>query len=273
MKTINIKNIVLLSSAVLLVGTSCKKGCTDPNALNYDDSAKKMDNSCEYEEESEESDINLKFYHELDGQSFAFNQNFTDDFGNMCTFTRAEMYISNPVYWDDQGGEIASPAEYILISPDETTYPLGTLPQDTHVHTMDLTIGVDSVANAGDPAGYSADHALAYQTPSMHWNWNSGYIFMAIEGHVDTSGNGLYEAGEDFIMHVGMNSMRREVVGLMAHFNTVEGQTHNIELDINWAELVAGINLKTDNSSHTMDNMSLAAAVANNAPNAITIHP
>lgn len=271
----NIKNkkyIVAVGAAILLMGSSCRKGCTDPNALNYDDRAKKMDDSCEYEEEPAEASINLNFYHMLGSQSFAFNQDFNDDFGNMCEFTRAEMYLSNPVYKDDQGVQLAAPAEYMLISPDEGTYSIGTLPANTHVHTMDLFVGIDTTANASDPAGYSSSHALAYQSPSMHWNWNSGYIFIAIEGHVDIDGNGSYDAGEDFIMHVGMNSMRRTVTGLLAHFNTVEGQTHNIELDIDWAELVAGIDLSVDNSSHTMDNMPLATAVADNSANAVVMH-
>ncbi|MCB9189883.1 MAG: hypothetical protein H6599_11460 [Flavobacteriales bacterium] len=272
MKNKNKKYIVMLGAAMALFSTSCRKGCTDPNALNYDDRAKKEDNSCEYESEPEDADINLKFYHMLGTSTFAFNQDFTDDFGNMCTFTRAQMYISNPVYVDDSGDTLAAPAEYILISPDETTYSIGTLAANTHVHTMSLLIGVDTAANNDDPAGYPSGHALAYQTPAMHWNWNSGYIFIAIEGHVDTSGNGIYDAGEDFVMHVGMNSMARNVQDLIVEFNAVEGMTHNISLDIDWAELIAGINLKTDNSSHTMDNMPLAAAVANNGPNAITIH-
>lgn len=272
MKTKNTKYILLLGAAVALLGSSCKKGCTDPNALNYDDSAKKMDNSCEYATEPADSPINLKFYHMLDTATFAFNQDFTDDFGNMCAFTRAQMYLSNPTYYDDQGNVISSQAEYVLISPDAATYSMGSLPANTHVHTMDLLMGVDPVANVSDPASYSAGHALAYQSPSTHWNWNTGYIFIAIEGHVDTSGNGLYESGEDFIMHVGMDTLARDITALMAHFNTVEGQTHNIELDINWAELVSGINLKTDNSSHTMDNMPLAKSVADNSVNAITIH-
>lgn len=262
----------MLGAAVALLGSSCKKGCTDPNALNYDDRAKKMDNSCEYATEPAESPINLKFYHQLDGSTFAFNQDFTDDFGHLCTFTRAQMYLSNPTFYDDQGGVISSQAEYALISPDASTYSFGSLPANTHVHTMDFMIGVDSVANISDPAGYPNGHALAYQSPSVHWNWNTGYIFIAIEGHVDTSGNGLYESGEDFIMHVGLDTMAREITGLLAEFNTVEGMTNNISFDINWAELVAGIDLKADNSSHTMDNKPLAAAVADNAVNAITIH-
>ncbi len=272
MKTKKITYIIAASAALALIGTSCKKGCTDPNALNYDDNAKKMDNTCEYAEDPEDASINLKFYHMLGSQSFAFNQDFVDDHGNTCTFTRAQMYLSNPEYMDDQMVEIASPAEYMLISPDETTYAMGTLSPNTHVHMMNLMMGVDTSANSGDPAGYSSDHALAYQTPSMHWNWNSGYIFIAIEGHVDIDDNGTYDTGEDFVMHVGMNSFSRTISGLMVHFNTVEGQTHNIELDIDWAELVAGIDLSTDNSTHTMDNMSLAGSVADNAVNAITVH-
>lgn len=272
MKIKNKKYIILFGAAVALLSTSCRKGCTDPSATNYDDRAKKEDNSCEYPADPEDASINLKFYHMLGSSTFAFNQDFTDDSGNMCTFTRAQMYISNPVYLDDAGDTLAAPAEYILISPDQTTYSIGTLSADTHVHTMNLLIGVDTAANNDDPAGYATGHALAYQTPSMHWNWNSGYIFIAIEGHVDIDGSGTYDSGEDFVMHVGMNSMARTVSGLMAHFNTVEGQTHNIELEIDWAELVAGIDLSTDNSTHTMDNMSLAMIVANNAVNAIVMH-
>lgn len=273
MKTKNTKYIVMLGASLALLTSSCRKGCTDPNAINYDDKAKKEDNSCEYEDTSDnDASININFTHMIGSQSFAFNQDFTDDHGNTCEFTRAQMYISNPLYFDDQGVQISAPSEYLLVSPSESTYSIGTLPAESHVHTMDLLIGVDSVANHSDPASYSSGHPLAYQSPSIHWNWNSGYIFIAIEGHVDIDGNGTYDAGEDFLMHVGMNSMARDVQGLLVDFNAVGGMTHNIQLDIDWAELVAGIDLSVDNSSHTMDNMPLAMFVANNAQNAISIH-
>lgn len=272
MKLLDIKYIIAGITVLALFTTSCKKGCTDPNAINYDDRAKKMDNSCEYEEEPPTAPINLKIYHMLDGQSFAFNQDFTDDFGNKCSFTRAQMYLSNPIYLDDQMDTIATPEAYVLVSPDENAYSFGSLTGQPHVHMMNLLVGVDATANVSDPAGYDNGHALAYQSPSTHWNWNSGYIFIAIEGKVDVDGNGTYDAGEDFLMHVGTDDMAREVNSLMAHFNVVEGMEHNIELDLNWAELVAGIDLKTENSSHTMGNVPLATKVADNSVNAITIH-
>src|SRR5690554_7496672 len=54
MKTKKLKVGVLLVMATLtLATTSCKKeGCTDPNAINYSDSAKKDDGSCKYAEVS-----------------------------------------------------------------------------------------------------------------------------------------------------------------------------------------------------------------------------
>ncbi|MFK7786140.1 MAG: DUF4856 domain-containing protein [Crocinitomicaceae bacterium] len=44
---------IVISSLVLVAGlamTSCKKGCTDPSAINYDENAKKDNNTCQYED-------------------------------------------------------------------------------------------------------------------------------------------------------------------------------------------------------------------------------
>lgn len=47
MKTVNFKFGVMLMAASLVFGaSSCKKGCTDPLAMNYDSKAKKDDGSC-----------------------------------------------------------------------------------------------------------------------------------------------------------------------------------------------------------------------------------
>jgi len=47
MKTIIISSLVLITGLTI---SSCKKGCTDPTALNYDEKAKKDNNSCVYDE-------------------------------------------------------------------------------------------------------------------------------------------------------------------------------------------------------------------------------
>ena len=44
-------------------------------------------------------------------------------------------------------------------------------------------IGPDAVANAADPAKLAADHPLNPNLNGLHWSWQGGYIFLAIEGH------------------------------------------------------------------------------------------
>ena len=46
MRTIAISSIILIAG---ITATSCKKGCTDPTAINYDEKAKKDNSSCIYE--------------------------------------------------------------------------------------------------------------------------------------------------------------------------------------------------------------------------------
>lgn len=41
--------IVLATTALAVFSSSCRKGCTDPDATNYDEQAKKDNNSCEYD--------------------------------------------------------------------------------------------------------------------------------------------------------------------------------------------------------------------------------
>ena len=47
MKTLVISSLLLTTA---LTVTSCKKGCTDPTAINYDEKAKKDNNTCQYDE-------------------------------------------------------------------------------------------------------------------------------------------------------------------------------------------------------------------------------
>ncbi len=53
--------LVLLTLGLATVITSCKKGCTDPSALNFDSNAKKDDNSCEYAVHGPQLIVKLKF--------------------------------------------------------------------------------------------------------------------------------------------------------------------------------------------------------------------
>src|SRR5205814_9014806 len=43
-------------------------------------------------------------------------------------------------------------------------------------------IGPDAAANKSDPAKFPAEHPLNPNLNGLHWSWQGGYIFMALEG-------------------------------------------------------------------------------------------
>lgn len=237
--------------AIMFVGTmlsSCKKDKDDP-----------------HDDEDHTAPIVLNINPKAGTQTFAFSTNYTDDFGTVYQFTRAEFYVSNMILKDDVGNTVFTPGKYYIIRPTTASYALGTTDAH-HFHEMELVIGVDSLTNISDPTTYTND--LAPQVPSMHWSWSSGYIFVALEGVADRTGDGIPEAAFQF--HIGTHSLRK-LLELHVHQDIVHGTTNNLNLTIDYKKFFTGIDLSDPNShTHTMDNMTLATQVFNNIDSVFT---
>jgi hypothetical protein len=108
---------------------------------------------------------------------------------------------------------------------------------------------------------FEAGHPLAMQTPSMHWDWNSGYLFMKIEGRVDTSGNGNALPVTEFFYHIGLDKMRR-TIELPGEFSIGKSSTRCVRLKCDLAVLLAAIDMRSELSTHSFDNGPLAARIA-----------
>ena len=72
------RNLILIFSCVAMIVTSCKKGCTDPLANNFDEKAKKENNSCTYTSQVEEPMLIVKL-------KFDSTQTRLDNFGQPAT--------------------------------------------------------------------------------------------------------------------------------------------------------------------------------------------
>ena len=273
MKTVKTLLILTLAGATLV--SSCKKkGCTDQDAENFDAKAKKDDGSCTYAPVVDtETDFKVMFHHMSSTQAFALNTTYVDDFGNDYQFTRTQMYISNPSFFDDNGNELGSniaPA-YALVSSAVETYNFGQVPVG-HIHSIEFLVGIDSATNHSDPSTYAIGHPLANQSPSTHWTWNSGYIFIMLEGVVDINDNGTYDSGETFLFHIGLDNYKVNVP-LMAHFNTESGIASTVHLNLDWSKFLSNIDLSIDNSTHTMGaGAALANRVKANVTSAFSLH-
>jgi hypothetical protein len=68
-------------------------------------------------------------------------------------------------------------------------------------------IGVDGTLNHLDPSAFPNESPLNISNAgTMHWGWNTGYIFLSIEGKVDTIPDGNNSFDHSFSFHIGTDS-------------------------------------------------------------------
>ena len=119
-------------------------------------------------------------------------------------------------------------------------------------------VGVDPETNHADPNLQPADSALHPGLNGLHWNWQDGYIFVAVEGRWPgaPSGNG------GFSFHLG-NDENATLVELPVRFRGGGPLTVRMVLDA--GKLLEGVNFARDgNSTHSRPGDPIAARLKAN---------
>lgn len=148
----------------------------------------------------------------------------------------------------------------------------------TQYSSLQGFIGVDSVLNHSDPSAFPNDSPLNISNAGpMHWGWNPGYIFINLEGKVDTIPDGVNNLDHSFSFHIGTDLYRRDL-----NFPTVNWQTVSatekvfpLKLDL-WKFLhnpLSSIDLKTEFLTHTgAGQQALTIKVTSNFQQALTAY-
>ncbi len=125
-------------------------------------------------------------------------------------------------------------------------------------------IGVDEATNKSNPNMYAPDHALNPQVNGLHWGWQGGYIFMALEGRWM---NGGKEDG--FSYHIA-NAPQLMTVEIPVEFRG--GRPLTVRLDLDMEHVVAGVDFVKDGSStHSREGDAAAAKVKRNIEKAFRL--
>ncbi len=124
--------------------------------------------------------VNLEFDNMLGNQVLELNTgNYINANGDDFKITTFKYYVSNLTFNKADGSQNLIPESYLLIdaADEKTTMQIiENVPAGDYV-SMDFVIGVDSVRNfAGAQTG-----ALDPEK-GMFWSWNTGYIFVMLEG-------------------------------------------------------------------------------------------
>lgn len=125
---------------------------------------------------------------------------------------------------------------------------------------LQVGIGVPVEANHGDPGRWPAGHPLNPLVNALHWSWQGGYVFFALEGYWRESN--WAGASSGFSYHVATDA-RRMTVRFLAAF-TVQATTE-VSLALDVAKLFRERKINAadgTDSTHSAADDPLATALA-----------
>jgi hypothetical protein len=120
---------------------------------------------------------------------------YKNELGQPFTITKFKYYISN-IHLHKTDSSLVSVDKYFLINedePDSKTITLTDIPTSQFTG-IDFIIGVDSLHNCSGAQSGALDPVNA-----MFWAWNTGYIFLKLEGKAAASKS----PGHLFEYHIG----------------------------------------------------------------------
>ena len=129
-------------------------------------------------------------------------------------------------------------------------------------------IGPDATANVADPAKLAADHPLNANLNGLHWSWQGGYIFLALEGHFRTG----TDEPKGFAHHLARDPNRTRI-SLAAPLDLKHDA--GVLLDFDLATLLNAprpLSFGKDGAAtHSRDGDPVAAALVANLPGAFRV--
>lgn len=241
----------------------------------------------------EDVDLTLRLQGMFGSQQLVAGTTY-DHNGTNVTVSTARVYLSDFVLTTTDGQEITVTTDPVTVpAKDENDndvthtvtdkivltkhdmgmedYHFGTVPEGDY-SSISFRIGIVGQDNRVDASQVPATHPLAKQTDkNNHWNWANGYIYLRLDGQVDTDGDGTVD--ETWETHIGKENFSR-VVTLDTEFSLDHEMGNQLHLMVDYQHFIHMVDLAnpTERLSHTGDNLPVANKVANMMGGAFMLH-
>jgi len=140
--------------------------------------------------------LSIEFDHLAGNKKFYYDSTYTTANGDLITPTLFKYYVSNIRLVGVNNAEYVVPESYHLIDHDNDASKivnLSNLPAGKF-KSIRFILGVDSARNVSGAQTGALD-----PINGMFWTWNSGYIFLKLEG----TSPSVPSATNDFSFHIG----------------------------------------------------------------------
>lgn len=252
------KITILIITIVCLF--SCQKpGCTDIQALNYDEEATKNDNSCTYE-----TNFSVEFSLKYNNSPFSKYDTLRFE-NNRFRLEKLKFYISN-VYLDNFTSHDYTKDVHLFDIDNPSSQNVTFSAPEGNYTSLHFGLGLDETQNSTTPADYAVDHPLGLNQNTFWAMTPASYIFIMLEGKMDTS-----ETTDFFPIsyHLAHNDLYQ--IKNIDHDIVVNRSSENkLRININMLNLFDAIDL-SQNLPHQSTASPLAVQLMSNFSSALEV--
>lgn len=189
---------------------------------------------------SAQTDLQLNIDHRFNKSTFAIGQSYVNNAGQVLQIDRVQYYISNVELTHDGGQTTLISTESFLLNGQKSNYDLGI--SNTPINALEniaFDLGVAPNANQNQPSDYASGHPLGVQTQSMYSAPQNSYIFVAIEGKIDSDQDNIPDLAFSFLP---ADDLLLQAVSIETEANAVNNQLQ-ISLTADVSKWLEGIDL------------------------------
>jgi cytochrome c peroxidase len=190
--------------------------------------------------------------------------------GETLSVSRLSYLLSGFALQQENGAwlELSGTVAWLDAAARRQTVDLPDIPPARY-QAVRFHVGPDAEMNAADAAKFPAAHPLNASLNGLHWSWQGGYVFMALEGHFRNAA----QEPQGYLWHLARDPNRtcisltaaldlRADAGMLVHFDVAA--LLNAPRALSFA--------RDGTATHSRDGDPLAAALKANLAGAFQVH-
>ncbi|KAB2647803.1 MAG: cytochrome C peroxidase [Verrucomicrobia bacterium] len=189
--------------------------------------------------------------------------------GETFSITRISYLVSGFALQRTDGSwlELTNEVAWFDLEQSRSSHRIASVSSGEY-RSVRFAVGLGENQNHSDPAQYSAEHPLNPNLNGLHWNWQGGYIFLAMEGNWRNSAG----AQDGWSFHLARDT-NRTLITLAAPLHVANES--RLDLDFDFAKLLNAPRplsfTKDGSSTHSREGDFIAAALAANLQGAFQV--
>ena len=191
---------------------------------------------------------------------------------NALQFTHASFFVSDLNLVKQSGTEFLKDIELVDLSfdlaadaADGYSVQIDNIPSGTY-EGIQFGIGVPADLNTQVPADFPSTNPLS--RTGYYWEAWSSYIFMKVEGKMDTDTTGDFETS--FALHTGSDNLYRTLDFPLA-ITIEDGKNLDLDVILDYEKILEGINIPENPQNHNPEDTVQILKIVNNLQTAVSV--